>query len=85
MHYLLSKLHAYASTCPKLPDDAVIIFFLRHIRGNVIHRAKFEIAGVPTILFLDPEGKEVKENRTAGFIPAKEFLALLNSPKLKSS
>ncbi len=44
---------------------------------------KFEIAGVPTILFLDSTGKEVKKIRTPGFVDAKEFLALIDEPQLK--
>jgi len=44
---------------------------------------KFEIVGVPTILFLDPGGREVKENRVTGFINAKEFLKLLENPRLR--
>lgn len=44
---------------------------------------KFEVVGVPTVLFLDSIGNEVKENRVTGFINAKEFLVLLDSPRLK--
>ncbi len=43
----------------------------------------FEIVGVPSILFLGKDGKEVKENRVTGFVDADEFLALLDSPSLK--
>ena len=45
---------------------------------------KFDIVGVPTILFLDPAGKEVKKNRETGFVDAKQFLELLKNPKLKN-
>ena len=44
---------------------------------------KFGIAGVPAILFLDAAGQEVKENRVTGFVDAKEFLGLLQSPQLQ--
>ncbi len=37
----------------------------------------FGLVGVPTIIFLDSEGKEVQGTRVTGFIPAKEFLELV--------
>jgi len=40
---------------------------------------KFEIVGVPTIIFLDPSGKEVPETRVTGFIPPDEFMGLVES------
>lgn len=39
----------------------------------------FEIEGVPTILFLDSSGKEIKPMRTAGYIGPDEFLLLLKA------
>jgi thiol:disulfide interchange protein DsbD len=44
---------------------------------------KYEILGVPTILFLDGKGEEIKEARVTGFIPAQEFLQLLDETVLK--
>jgi len=44
---------------------------------------RFEIVGVPTILFLDPEGKEVKDTRVTGFIPPEELLQILKSSGLQ--
>jgi thioredoxin:protein disulfide reductase len=38
---------------------------------------RFEILGVPTVLFLDPTGKEVPKTRITGFVPAREFLKRL--------
>lgn len=38
---------------------------------------RFEVLGVPTILFLDPKGKEVPKTRITGFVPAREFLKRL--------
>ncbi|MBI4372873.1 MAG: thioredoxin fold domain-containing protein [Candidatus Omnitrophica bacterium] len=35
---------------------------------------KFDVIGVPTILFLDPDGKEVPEARITGYVPPAEFL-----------
>jgi thiol:disulfide interchange protein DsbD len=35
---------------------------------------RFDVVGVPTILFLDAEGKEIRESRITGFVPPKEFL-----------
>lgn len=34
----------------------------------------FDIVGVPTVLFLDPSGKEVPKTRITGFASAEEFL-----------
>lgn len=42
---------------------------------------RFDIVGVPTIVFLDPQGKEVKEARLTGFAPPEEFLDILSSPR----
>jgi thioredoxin:protein disulfide reductase len=39
----------------------------------------FVIEGVPTILFLDPKGNEVRPMRTAGYIGPDEFLLLLKA------
>ena len=39
----------------------------------------FAIEGVPTILFLDPKGNEVKPMRTTGYIGPDEFLLLLKA------
>ncbi len=41
----------------------------------------FQIEGVPTILFLDPNGNEIKPMRTTGYIGADEFLLLLKAYK----
>lgn len=38
-------------------------------------RKQFGIAGVPTVIFLDPSGQEVPETRIIGFLPPEEFLA----------
>ncbi len=38
---------------------------------------KFNVLGVPTILFLDREGSEVKDSRITGFVPPEEFLKML--------
>ena len=35
---------------------------------------RFDILGVPTILFLDSKGKEIKNSRITGYISAAEFL-----------
>lgn len=44
---------------------------------------RFEILGVPTILFLDPKGEEVSQARVTGFIPPKMLLAIVDSPQLQ--
>lgn len=40
---------------------------------------EYEVQGVPTILFLDPQGKEITKMRTAGYISADELLLLLEA------
>lgn len=35
---------------------------------------RFSVAGLPTILFLDPQGREIPGSRITGFKPAAEFL-----------
>jgi thiol:disulfide interchange protein DsbD len=40
-------------------------------------RKDFAIAGVPTIVFLDRSGNEVKSSRIVGYLPPKEFLEQL--------
>jgi thiol:disulfide interchange protein DsbD len=37
-------------------------------------RKKFNIAGVPTVVFLDRNGEEVVSSRVVGYIPPKEFV-----------
>jgi len=37
-------------------------------------RRKFGVAGVPTLIFLDPKGNEIGKSRIVGFVNPKEFL-----------
>ena len=37
-------------------------------------RRKFGVSGVPTLIFLDKNGKEIKKKRIVGFVNPKEFL-----------
>ncbi len=37
-------------------------------------RKKFNISGVPTIVFIDKSGREVPSSRVVGYLPPKEFL-----------
>ena len=39
----------------------------------------FDIMGVPTIVFLDPEGREVEKARTTGFVSAEELLKIIHA------
>ncbi len=39
-------------------------------------RERFDVDGVPTIVFLDPEGEEVPGTRVVGFVSAEEFASL---------
>lgn len=38
---------------------------------------RFEILGVPTVLFLDSKGKEVPKSRITGYVPPAEFLGIV--------
>ncbi len=40
-------------------------------------RKKFNISGVPTVIFIRTDGTEATESRIIGFVPPKEFLAKL--------
>jgi thiol:disulfide interchange protein DsbD len=42
-------------------------------------RWKYEVIGVPTLVFLRPDGKEIPASRIEGFLPADEFLQDLNA------
>ena len=36
---------------------------------------RFAVTGVPTVVFITPDGREVPGTRVEGFLPAKDFLA----------
>jgi len=40
---------------------------------------KFEVFGLPSILFFNKQGEELTQNRVTGFMDAKDFSALVNS------
>ena len=40
-------------------------------------RRRYAIGGVPTVVFLTPDGSEVRDARVEGFVPPAEFLARL--------
>lgn len=44
---------------------------------------KFEVFGVPTVIFIDEKGSEAEELRMNGFVPAKEFIAAIRSSRFK--
>ena len=39
----------------------------------------FNVEGVPTVIFLDADGKEVPNTRIEGFVPPTQMIALLHS------
>ncbi len=43
---------------------------------------RFEVEGLPTLLFLDGKGKEIREARIFGFVSPLEMLITLNSPAM---
>jgi thiol:disulfide interchange protein DsbD len=48
-------------------------------------RRKYNISGVPTIVFLKPDGAEASEARIVGFVPPGEFLAKLKQANSNGS
>lgn len=40
---------------------------------------QFQIKGVPTVVFLDPNGQEIPGTRVVGFINAEDFLEIMNN------
>jgi len=40
---------------------------------------KFEIKGLPVVIFMNSDGKEIKELRVTGFLKPEEFMKKLNS------
>jgi len=46
-------------------------------KGNPIHESllrQYGVKGVPTVVFLDPQGKERRDLRLVDFVPAEQFL-----------
>jgi len=41
-------------------------------------REKYEVSGVPILVFLDPDGQEIQDLRVSGFEPKDVFLGLMN-------
>lgn len=46
---------------------------------------RYQVDGVPTVLFLDGRGVEITEARIMGFVTPKEFLAIVRSPKVQAA
>ncbi|EFI35641.1 cytochrome c biogenesis protein transmembrane region [Desulfonatronospira thiodismutans ASO3-1] len=57
-------------------------------RGGVeLHErlvAEYEVRGVPTVIFLTPEGQEMEDLRVVDFIPPGEFLGLMHNALQKT-
>lgn len=52
--------------------------------GNPVHERllqQYEVKGVPTIVFLDPKGKERRELRLVDYLPADQFMARMTELK----
>ncbi len=43
--------------------------------------AEYDVRGVPTVIFLTPEGEEMRELRVVDFMPPGEFLGLMHNAK----
>ncbi|MDD5217515.1 MAG: cytochrome c biogenesis protein CcdA [Candidatus Omnitrophica bacterium] len=52
------------------PNDPKVVDLVQH----------YNIVGVPAVIFLDPDGREIESARISGFIPANELLTMLNAP-----
>ncbi|MCC6443948.1 MAG: protein-disulfide reductase DsbD [Armatimonadetes bacterium] len=42
-------------------------------------RKKYDVKGLPTIIFMDASGRELKEQRVTGFVPPEDFLKRMKS------
>jgi thiol:disulfide interchange protein DsbD len=45
---------------------------------NLAFQEEFDVLGLPTILFFDPQGNELKQSRVTGFMKAEAFAAHVN-------
>jgi thiol:disulfide interchange protein len=65
----------------KVLDDYVVIKvdFTKFNEENDALRRELKVIGMPTVIFLDPEGKELK--RFSGFLNKDKFLAFLGAEK----
>jgi len=41
-------------------------------------RERFDVAGVPTIVFIGPDGEEISDARVVGFLNAESFMERVN-------
>ena len=46
---------------------------------------RYQVDGVPTVLFLDGQGVEITEARITGFVTPREFVAIVHSPKVQAA
>lgn len=45
--------------------------------------SRYEVESVPVLLFIDSQGREVRESRVDGFVEPEELVMILKSPRLK--
>nr|WP_299979780.1 cytochrome c biogenesis protein CcdA [Desulfobacula sp.] len=67
-----------------IAKDFILIKVDLTLKGNPIHEKllnEYHIKGVPTIVFLDRKGQEIKELRLVDFEPPELFLERLNKAK----
>lgn len=53
-----------------------------HNEGVVAVARQFDVMGVPTIVFLDEQGREVPELRMEGYVPPEDFVNMLRFSRL---
>jgi thiol:disulfide interchange protein DsbD len=52
---------------------------------SVLLRQRFEVTGVPEIMFLDTQGNEVPDVRVLGFLGATDFLQRIKKARFSQS
>ncbi|MCB9799189.1 MAG: thioredoxin family protein [Candidatus Omnitrophica bacterium] len=71
------------------PEVAAVLQTLRRFKADLTEPSsemlrsimeKYDVIGVPTVLFVDREGETMEGFRISGFIPPKEMLAIFKDP-----
>lgn len=77
-HELDQQTYSHPKVVSLLEPFARFKVDLTHPEGEATQKLieKYEVIGVPTVIFLDSKGREVKEARLAGFVPPEEFVEI---------
>ena len=78
------EFEAYTFTDPYVQSllDEVVVLQSDVTASNAVNTellSQYQVVGLPTIMFFDPNGREVREARVTGFMHAKDFATHLES------